>query len=55
MTKDDRERFTLRIPSELLLKLKNKADRQGVSVNSLILKILWDWAEKNPPEMEVDI
>ena len=46
MTKDDRIRFTLRLPNELLNKLKEEARRQGVSLNALILQILWDWAKR---------
>jgi|GEM_PF-1466616 len=43
MTKDARERFTLRVPESLFAEIKIKAKKQGVSVNALILQILWDW------------
>ena len=46
MTKDERVRFTFRLPKELFDNLKNEAKKQGTSVNALILQILWDW-DKN--------
>lgn len=47
MTNDKRVRFTLRLPNNLIEKLKNQANRQGISINALILNILWEWVEKN--------
>nr|DAZ33195.1 MAG TPA: antitoxin [Caudoviricetes sp.] len=47
MTKDKRVRFTLRLPNNLIEDLKNQANRQGISINALILNILWEWVEKN--------
>lgn len=47
MTKDDMVRFTFRMPASMFNKLKTEASRMGVSVNSLILQTLWDWAKKN--------
>ncbi len=47
MTKDTRERFTFRLPEKLLNSLKNEAFKKGVSLNALILQVLWEWAEKN--------
>nr|DAJ90250.1 MAG TPA: repressor [Bacteriophage sp.] len=44
MTKDV-ERFTFRIPKKLLDIIRNNASEKGVSVNALILQILWDWTE----------
>lgn len=44
---DNRMRFTLRLPKDLYGTLKNIAAEKGVSVNSVILQILWDWTKKN--------
>ena len=46
MTKDERERFTFRIPSKLIDLLRKEAVEKGVSLNALILQILWEWVEK---------
>lgn len=45
MKKDTRERFTLRLPSELMNSLREDAENIGVSVNALILQILRSWAD----------
>lgn len=45
MKKDIRERFTLRLPTELFSHIQSEASRTGVSINALILKILWEWVE----------
>ena len=46
MTKSDkRARYTFRLPQELLSVLKKESNEIGVSVNALILQILWEWAE----------
>lgn len=42
MTKDERVRFTFRLPKELFEDLKSEAKKQGFSVNALILQILWE-------------
>ena len=47
MTKDARGRFTFRLPAELLEKLKKEAKNKGVSLNALILQILWEWISDN--------
>jgi len=47
MNIDTRERFTLRIPKPLFFDMKIKAEEKGVSVNALILQILWDWVERH--------
>lgn len=47
MSMDLRKRFTFRMPNSLHERLKNRAERMGVSVNSLILQILDDWVQKN--------
>ena len=51
--KDERARFTLRIPERLLNKLEAVANEQGVSTNALILHILWDWSEEQKQHKEV--
>ena len=50
MQKDDRERFTLRLPPRLYNLLQIQAKETGVSLNALILEILWDWEkQQNQP------
>ncbi len=46
MVMDGRERFTFRIPSKLLSQIREHAGRIGVSVNALILQILWNWTRE---------
>lgn len=43
----ERARVGLRVPRELNAWLTSEADDQGISKNALILKILWEWAERN--------
>ena len=43
---NETERFTLRMPTELKKRLEQRSAELGVSVNALVLQILWDWAEK---------
>ncbi len=45
MTKE-RKRFTFRLPEELYEQLKKEADKEGTSINALMLKILWEWETK---------
>lgn len=45
MIKDDRVRFTLRIPRNLFTMIQDKANTTGVATNALILQILWNWAK----------
>lgn len=47
MSKDNRARFTLRLPAELLEQLGKEANYEGVPINAFILKILWEWVKKN--------
>ena len=47
----DIERFTFRIPTELLNTLKNEAEKKGVSNNAFILQILWNWVKENRKEV----
>ena len=44
--RDERVRFTLRLPKNLIEDLRKEANDQGFSTNALILNILWEWAEK---------
>lgn len=46
MTSDTRERFTFRIPTTLMKLLREEAKNKGVSLNALILQILWDWVKE---------
>lgn len=50
MTNDSIKRFTLRLPYKLYSKLVKEANIKGVSLNSLILQILWDWENKTAPQ-----
>ncbi len=45
---DERVRFTFRVPDKLAEKLRKESERLGVTVNALILQILWDWEKKLP-------
>lgn len=46
MTKNDvRCRFTFRLPNDLLESLKKEARKHGVSLNALMLQILWEYIE----------
>lgn len=37
---------TIRIPEELYEVIKKESERKGISVNALLLNILWRWAER---------
>mgnify|MGYP002765682746 CR=1 FL=1 len=45
MTKEA-ERFTLRLTVELKEQLDEIRKRMGVSLNALVVQILWDWAKE---------
>ena len=45
MTRDDRARFTFRLPVALYETLRVEAKTRGVSINSIILQILWDFVK----------
>lgn len=45
MTKEA-ERFTLRLTRELKEQLDENRKRMGVSLNALVVQILWEWAER---------
>ena len=47
MKKDDRERFTLRLPTTLFSKIQSNAQEIGTSTNALILQVLWEWINKH--------
>lgn len=40
------EKILLRAPQELKDRLKMESARIGVSLNALILQILWEWVKK---------
>ncbi|HBG8733248.1 TPA: Arc family DNA-binding protein [Clostridioides difficile] len=44
--KDERVRFTFRLPAILLEKIKDRASLEGSSMNSLILHILCDYIKE---------
>lgn len=46
MTKEA-ERFTLRLTAELKERLDENRKRMGVSLNALVVQILWEWARHN--------
>lgn len=37
---------TIRTPNELRETIKAKAKDKGISMNALVLQILWEWARK---------
>ena len=47
MKKDTRERFTLRLPENLLEKIRKQAEASGVSTNAMILEILRHWKKSD--------
>ena len=46
-----REQTTIRLPKELLEKLKREADSKGYTVNAQILQILWEWVKKSNEDL----
>lgn len=50
MNNDTRERFTLRMPTNLMETLQCQSKSIGVSLNAFILQILWEWIEKREDE-----
>lgn len=52
MTKDEKVRFTLRLPSSLYKRLAENAREKGLAVNSEILNILWGYIKKTNPELK---
>lgn len=51
-TQDNRERFTLRMPKRLYEAIGEQATETGVSLNALILHILWDWLKENEQDAQ---
>ena len=49
MSIENRQRFTLRLPANLLEVIGTEANKIGVPINALILQILWEWVKKNTP------
>lgn len=47
MINNDRNRFTLRIPTGTMARIKTEAARRGVTANALIASIIWEHVEKN--------
>ena len=43
--------MTVRAPDDLQKKLKKSASQQGLTRNSLILHILWEWIKKEEKEL----
>jgi hypothetical protein len=41
-----RVRYTLRIPADLYDGIGHLASRSGISINALVLHILWDWLDQ---------
>lgn len=45
------EKILIRMPAELKDVIKAEARRIGVSLNALVLQIIWQWAQnRNTPE-----
>ncbi len=44
MTKET-ERFTLRLTKELKNKLDERRKHMGISLNALVVQILWNWVK----------
>ena len=51
MTKET-ERFTLRLTGGLKAQLDESRKRMGVSLNALVVQILWDWTERQSKEVD---
>lgn len=47
MITDTRIRYTFRMPEALFQAIEKRAQAFGVSVNAMILQILWDWLKAN--------
>ncbi len=42
----EKSRIGLRIPKDILDQFKMIAQNRGISVNALIINILWEWLKK---------
>lgn len=54
MTKET-ERFTLRLTKELKEKLDERRKYMGVSLNALVVQILWNWIKYQDEESDKHI
>ena len=43
---NDTARFTLRLPSELKERLTERSEKMGISLNSLVIQLLWQWLDE---------
>lgn len=46
MTKDERVRYTFRLPVNLMKIIRNKSEEKGVTLNAFMLQILWEWVNQ---------
>ena len=37
---------TIRLPDELHRKLKNEAKKKGMTLNALVVSLLWEWVRR---------
>ncbi len=51
MTKE-MERFTLRLPANLKVQLEACSKEMGISLNSLVIQLLWDSVERRNREIQ---
>lgn len=43
-------KILIRAPKELKEFLKNRAKKRGITLNALVLQILWEWVKSNKTE-----
>lgn len=48
------EQILIRTPKELKERIKAESERIGVTMNALMLQIMWDWMKQNA-ETEVKV
>lgn len=44
------EKILIRVPEQLKAKILKETNQMGISMNALILQILWDWAKEKQKE-----
>ena len=49
----ERVRSGLRVPYDLNAWLIQEAEKQGVAKNALVLQILWEWAFRTAPPIQI--
>ena len=49
---NDAVRFTLRITKAIKQQLNNRSQQMGISVNSLVIQILWDWVAQQTQNLK---